>query len=348
MTADAMRSARLCMVPSGDTPTSRRLYDALAAGASPSSVGDRSLCWPRSCQPGSKSASHSLPFPRTVNWPDVVVAYSPQYVSPSRTKRSERSVLRGMSLNKTVWQICRSEKQRGMNESASCRNRRGGMKVTREAYANATSEGTEKCRQLEAEWLESRASANWSHQLGQRALAACAHLDVEGNPVGVADAFLREVLVTSIFLEENAERQQSGTSSLAEEGAGRRRQKAQKRRRSRAQLKAPKTSPDSRMACCSGSPPPDSAAFVCCRRAITFQGGPNRHIRPRRSRVRPYGTQAARRRGVTRGIAAALRRAHAAGRLQRGALRRDAPARPPVPHALAVAAANDVALLCAR
>ena len=252
-----MRSARLCMVPSGDTPTSRRLYDALAAGCVPVVMRQEQvlvLNGPPFLATGySKSASHSLPFPRTVNWPDVVVAYSPQYgrgQSP-RDAETERNVLRGMDLNKTVWQICRSEKQGGKNESASCRNRRGGMKVTREAYTNATSKGTEKCRQLEAEWLESRASANWSHQLGQRAHDAyCAHLDVEGNPLGVADAFLREVLVKAIFLEENAERREGAEERQAErqKAQTKAQKKAQKKakKRAQAQKKAPKTLPDSR------------------------------------------------------------------------------------------------------
>ena len=246
MTADAMRSARLCMVPSGDTPTSRRLYDALAAGCVPVVMRQEQvlvLNGPPFLPTGySKSASHSLPFPRTVNWPDVVAAYSPQYgrgQSP-RDAETERNVLRGMSLNKTVWQICRSEKQRGKNESATCRNRWQGAKVTREAYANATSEGTEKCRQLEAEWLESRASANWSHQLGQRAHDAyCAHLDVEGNPLGVADAFLREVLVKAIFLEENAEKQ-AERQQLQTKAQTKAQKKAQKKAKKRAQLKASK------------------------------------------------------------------------------------------------------------
>ena len=49
-------SARFCLVPRGDTPTSRRLYDAMHAGCIPVLVSD---AW-----------DHSLPFRHTIPWDD--------------------------------------------------------------------------------------------------------------------------------------------------------------------------------------------------------------------------------------------------------------------------------------
>eukprot|EP00927_Polykrikos_kofoidii_P044188 TRINITY_DN38223_c0_g3_i1.p1 TRINITY_DN38223_c0_g3~~TRINITY_DN38223_c0_g3_i1.p1 ORF type:complete len:847 (-),score=134.38 TRINITY_DN38223_c0_g3_i1:197-2458(-) len=61
LTANAYLRSRLCFVPAGDTPSSRRLFDALAAGCVPVSFGtfDRLV--------------HNLPFRRTIDWSQLII-----------------------------------------------------------------------------------------------------------------------------------------------------------------------------------------------------------------------------------------------------------------------------------
>ena len=79
-TAMQMRDAELCLCPAGDTSSSRRLYDALAAGcvpviivraggnffnhvASPSNVSNNAALW--------LHAQRYLPFPDVIDWPSI-------------------------------------------------------------------------------------------------------------------------------------------------------------------------------------------------------------------------------------------------------------------------------------
>ena len=62
--AEAMRAARLCLVPEGDSPMSRRLEDALAAG-----------CVPVLYLPADEATDgrrRTLPFAHTIDWREVV------------------------------------------------------------------------------------------------------------------------------------------------------------------------------------------------------------------------------------------------------------------------------------
>ena len=59
--ANAYMGSRFCFVPNGDTPTSRRLYDALAAGCVPVSVGS------------SERLMDNLPFKRSIDWTRVLL-----------------------------------------------------------------------------------------------------------------------------------------------------------------------------------------------------------------------------------------------------------------------------------
>jgi len=60
-TAQRFQRSRFCLVPSGDTPTTRRLFDALAAGCVPVILAD------------FKRLTKSLPFPNTVDWTKIAV-----------------------------------------------------------------------------------------------------------------------------------------------------------------------------------------------------------------------------------------------------------------------------------
>ena len=79
-TAMQMRDAELCLCPAGDTSSSRRLYDALAAGcvpviivraggnffnhvAFPSNVSNNAALW--------LHAQRYLPFPDVIDWPSI-------------------------------------------------------------------------------------------------------------------------------------------------------------------------------------------------------------------------------------------------------------------------------------
>ena len=61
--ADAMRAARLCLVPEGDSPMSRRLEDALAAGCVPV------LYLP--VDEATDGRRRTLPFAHTIDWREV-------------------------------------------------------------------------------------------------------------------------------------------------------------------------------------------------------------------------------------------------------------------------------------
>ncbi len=77
-TADAMMAAALCFVPQGDTMTSRRLFDALAAGCTP--IVMKCLGKGR-----TELAMGNLPFPHTIEWRALALFHAPR-----RTRQSDR------------------------------------------------------------------------------------------------------------------------------------------------------------------------------------------------------------------------------------------------------------------
>jgi len=60
-TLEAYLNSKICLVPAGDTPTSRRLFDAMAAG-----------CLPVLMAP-AEDIMPNLPFPKAINWPQTVL-----------------------------------------------------------------------------------------------------------------------------------------------------------------------------------------------------------------------------------------------------------------------------------
>lgn len=60
-TAQTLLRSQFCFVPAGDTPSSRRLFDALAAGCVPIIFNDVDV------------ASQNLPFRHTVEWPKIAI-----------------------------------------------------------------------------------------------------------------------------------------------------------------------------------------------------------------------------------------------------------------------------------
>ena len=60
-TLEAYVSSKVCLVPAGDTPTSRRLFDAMAAG-----------CLPVLMAP-AEDIMPNLPFPKAIDWPKTVL-----------------------------------------------------------------------------------------------------------------------------------------------------------------------------------------------------------------------------------------------------------------------------------
>lgn len=60
-TAQTMLKSRFCLVPAGDTPSSRRLFDALAAGCVPIVFEEFDFL------------AHNLPFRNTIRWKDIVI-----------------------------------------------------------------------------------------------------------------------------------------------------------------------------------------------------------------------------------------------------------------------------------
>ena len=89
-TEQAMLNGALCFAPSGDTPTSRRLFEALASGCVPIIARQRHLWGPH------------LPFAALIDW--NAIAY---FLSPARTSLAHRH--RAPSLNDTVWENRRAE-----------------------------------------------------------------------------------------------------------------------------------------------------------------------------------------------------------------------------------------------
>ena len=66
-TVSAMQRSKLCLVPDGDTKTSRRLFDAMAAGCVPVVVTDEAL----------EDHIEHLPFPETVPWERLAYHWQP-------------------------------------------------------------------------------------------------------------------------------------------------------------------------------------------------------------------------------------------------------------------------------
>ena len=60
-TLKAYLNSKICLVPAGDTPTSRRLFDSMAAG-----------CLPVLMAP-AEDIMPNLPFPNAINWPQTVL-----------------------------------------------------------------------------------------------------------------------------------------------------------------------------------------------------------------------------------------------------------------------------------
>lgn len=89
-TERAMLNGALCFAPSGDTPTSRRLFEALASGCVPIIARQRHL-W----------ASH-LPFADLIDW--NAIAY---FLAPARTSLAHRHS--APSINDTIWENRRAE-----------------------------------------------------------------------------------------------------------------------------------------------------------------------------------------------------------------------------------------------
>ena len=66
-TLDSMLLSRACMCPSGDTPTTRRIYESLASGCVPIRVDD--------------IPDKRLPFPKLFNWSALSFRFRPQRMS---------------------------------------------------------------------------------------------------------------------------------------------------------------------------------------------------------------------------------------------------------------------------
>ena len=60
-TLESYLDSKLCLIPAGDTPTSRRLFDSMAAG-----------CLPVLMAP-AEDIMPNLPFPKAINWPKTVL-----------------------------------------------------------------------------------------------------------------------------------------------------------------------------------------------------------------------------------------------------------------------------------
>ena len=69
----AYKAASMCIVPAGDTPSSRRLFDSLAAGCVP--VLARSYY---SMLAFNRSFETSLPFPRSISWREMSIWLTPE------------------------------------------------------------------------------------------------------------------------------------------------------------------------------------------------------------------------------------------------------------------------------
>ena len=90
VTGQAMLRGALCFAPAGDTPTSRRLFEALAAG-----------CTPIISRPANQWASY-LPFGAVIDW--KAIAY---FLSPARASLAHRHQV--PAHNGSIWASRRSE-----------------------------------------------------------------------------------------------------------------------------------------------------------------------------------------------------------------------------------------------
>merc|ERR1719326_813192 len=59
-TTAAYKNSKFCLVVEGSTPTSRRLFDSLAAGCVPIMIG------------GEEGIKRNLPFQKTIDWSKIV------------------------------------------------------------------------------------------------------------------------------------------------------------------------------------------------------------------------------------------------------------------------------------
>ena len=90
VTEQAMLRGALCFAPAGDTPASRRLFEALAAG-----------CTPIISRPASQWASY-LPCGAIIDW--KAIAY---FLSPARASLAHRHQV--PAHNDSIWESRRSE-----------------------------------------------------------------------------------------------------------------------------------------------------------------------------------------------------------------------------------------------
>ena len=81
--AQSFLDASMCLVPSGDAPSSRRLFDAMAAGCVPVLVRSRYRL-----QADSQTFTSSLPFPLTIDWRAATLSFSPIVNGATRCTQS--------------------------------------------------------------------------------------------------------------------------------------------------------------------------------------------------------------------------------------------------------------------
>ena len=67
--AARMRSSHFCLVAAGDSPTSRRLFDAIAAGCTPVYLGSSEEL----ARPWEEDGQSNLPYPGVINWTSLVI-----------------------------------------------------------------------------------------------------------------------------------------------------------------------------------------------------------------------------------------------------------------------------------
>ena len=94
-TLDAMRAARLCFVPSGDTSNSRRLFDALAVGCIP--VVMRARFDMRAL------LTRQLPFPRSIDWNSLLFALAPGLVTIAERREGPVGQAAGCRADEARW-----------------------------------------------------------------------------------------------------------------------------------------------------------------------------------------------------------------------------------------------------
>ena len=67
--AGKMRQSAYCIIPAGDTPASRRLFEALAAGCIPVYLGD----YERFAKPDPVSGESDLPYRSVIDWTQMII-----------------------------------------------------------------------------------------------------------------------------------------------------------------------------------------------------------------------------------------------------------------------------------